>query len=150
VVDLRRDVERPALAVDDDLGLADRHLDVGTRLRNVGRAGRGVVRDRRAHLLEHRAERNEDGVPAHERGQNAILAQHVRFGVDVPVVEEDRDLTRRRRAEVGGRRLVRLGDLLGREVAGVALRCRLPSRSRRRTKTDRDDRCQKSGAQSFH
>ncbi len=47
----------------------------------------GIVLDRRAHLLEHRAERNENRLSADKRREDAILLVDVRLGVNVMVVE---------------------------------------------------------------
>ena len=79
LIDLGRNVERAALAVDDDFRLADGHLDVGAGLGDVDGFGGRIVRYRRAHLLEHRAERDKDRAAAHERGEDAALLQFSGF-----------------------------------------------------------------------
>ncbi len=152
-VDLRRNVKRTAFAVDDDFRTADGHFYVGTGLRDVNRLRSRIVRNRRAHLLEHRAERDQDGIAAHQRGEDAVRLQAVRLRIDVPVVEEDRDLAGRRRAEVSGRHRLASGlsNLRMRVGSDVALRRRRSlGRDRRRTDSNRDERGKEPGAQSFH
>jgi len=110
VIDFRRHVERPAFTVDHDLGPADRHLDVGARFADVDRSARGVVAHRRAHLFEHRAQRNENRVPADECGERPVLLDSIGLRVHVNVVEENRHLAGGRRAEIRGRRGAELRD----------------------------------------
>src|SRR5579884_391565 len=100
LIDLRRNVQGTSFAVDDHFRFTNRHFYVRTRLGDVNRLAAGVVRNRCAHLFEHRAQRDEDGTATHQRGQDAALFELVRLCVDVVVVEEDRNLSRWRRAEV--------------------------------------------------
>jgi hypothetical protein len=110
MIDLRWHVERSTFAVDHDLGLADRHPDVGARFADVDRSARGVIAHRRAHLFEHRAQWNENRVPADECRERPVLLDSIGLRVHVNVVEEDRHLTRGRRAEIRGRRGAELRD----------------------------------------
>jgi hypothetical protein len=121
LVNLGRNVERARFAVDDDFGFTDRYLDVGTGLRDVGRLRSGIVGDRRTHLFEHGAQRDEDFVAAHECGENPVVTVTIGFGIDVVIVEEDRDFARRGRAEIRRRHRGRLGNANGLQVGRVAL-----------------------------
>ena len=111
LVDLGRHVERSRLAVDHDFRLADRHFDVGARFAHVDGFRRVVEGDVRAHLLEDRTQRHEDRGTAHERRKDAAFAQPIGLGVNMAIVEKERNFAVGRAAEI--RRYRGLRDDLG-------------------------------------
>src|SRR5271165_869815 len=113
LVDLGRNVERTALAVNHGDGTSDRYLNVGPGFCNVDRLCRRIIRIRFAHLLEHRTQRNEDGASAHESGQESSLLQSVGLRVNMLIVIKNRNFARRRRTEVWCRLLCE-GRMYGR------------------------------------
>jgi len=88
----RRNVQRTRFAVDDDLRLTDGNFNVGSRFGYVNGLARRVVRNGRAHLLEHRAQGDEQGSALDQSRENSALLEDVGFAIYVVVVVKNRNL----------------------------------------------------------
>ena len=102
LVDFRRNVERAAFTVDDDFGFSEGDFDVGTRLGNIRGLRRGIVRNGRAHLLEHRAQWDEDRRTTDQRCKDAVFLQRVRLRVDDGDRYRESELRRTAASKISG------------------------------------------------
>src|SRR5580700_4307560 len=98
------------LTVYENFRSSHRHLNLCAGFRDGRRFASGIVRYGCSHLLEHGAQRNEQGAALDQRCKHATLLKNVGFAVDVMIVVEDRDLPRWWSSEACGRRRARLSQ----------------------------------------